>query len=125
MATIFQDFKEKTLKNGSFQRSHIPLLETVLLNWKRIFPRFVPDESEQHNFLAVLEDVCVQIPEFIDVFHVIVQYLNSDDFSVLSDDVIREWAESEDSSYPKSDEIINISDEFHKLFREKMKKYLD
>lgn len=125
LSTIFQDFKDKNLKNGSFQRSHIPLLESCLVNWRRIFPRFVPDETEQVNLLAVLEDVCIQIPEFIDVFHVLVQFLNSDDFNVLSDEVIKEWAGSDDSSYPKMDEIINIPDEYHKLFVEKMKKYLD
>ncbi len=125
LSTIFKDFKDKNLNNCSFQRTHIPLLENCLVNWKRIFPRFVPDEAEQVNLLAVLEDVCIQIPEFIDVFHVLVQFLNSDDFNVLSDEVIKEWAESDDSSYPKMDEIINIPDEYHKLFVEKMKKYLD
>jgi ectoine hydroxylase-related dioxygenase (phytanoyl-CoA dioxygenase family) len=39
--------------------------------------------------------------------------------------MIKEWAGSDDSSYPKMDEIINIPVEYHKLFVEKMKKYLD
>ncbi len=95
------------------------------MNWKRIFPRFVTNETEQINFLAVLEDTCIHIPEFIDVFHVIVQYLNSDDFNVIQDEVLKNWAESDNSSYPTYEDTIDISDEYHKLFVEKMKKYLD
>jgi len=79
---------------------------------------------EQLNFLAVLEDICIENSQFIDVFHVLVQYLASEDFSVLSADSIRQWAKNEYSSYPKMDEIKFISEDFHKLFVEKMRKYI-
>jgi hypothetical protein len=124
LSTLFKDFSEKILNGSSFQRIHIPKLENLLQDWKRLFPRFVPDETEQLNLLAVLEEVCIENSLFIDVFHVIVQYLNSDDFSVLSDSVIKEWAQNENSSYPKMDEVIYISDDFHRQFVEKMKKYI-
>ncbi len=112
------------MNGSSFQRIHIPKLENLLHDWKRLFPRFVPDENEQMNLLAVLEEVCIENSAFIDVFHVIVQYLNSDEFSVLSDTVIKQWVQNENSSYPKMDEIIYISEDIHKQFVEKMKKYI-
>ena len=97
----------------------------MLNNWKGIFSRFVPNESEKLKFLSVLEDLCIENTPFIDVFHVIVQLLNSDDFSVLPDEIIKSWATDPTSSYPSSEEDKVIPDEYHKLFVEKMRKFLD
>ncbi len=121
---MFKYFSDKVLEGSSFQKVHIPKLEKLLHDWKRLFPRFVPDITEQLNLLSVLEEVCIENSLFIEVFHVIVQYLNSDEFSVLSDSVIQEWIQNENSSYPKMDEIKYIPEEFHKQFVEKMKKYI-
>lgn len=122
---IFKDFSDKIIKNESFGRHHIADLEALFRKWKGIFTRFVPNENEQLLFISVLEDLCIENPKFIDVFHVIVQILNKDEFSVLSDDVIERWADRDTSEYPTVDGGKEIPAEYHKSFKEKMKKFLE
>lgn len=122
---IFQDFIEKNIGSGTFEKSHIGPLKEMLFTWKGIFGRFVPNENEQLYFISVLEDLCIEYPKFIDVFHVIIQLLNSDEFNLLPDEIIVKWAEKETSEYPTSEGYKEIHEVYHKSFKEKMKKFLD
>lgn len=125
MSEIVKDFVNKHLVNSNFQKNHIPLLSNCLGNWKGLYSRFVPNSDEQLNFISVLEDICIENPKAIEFFHVIIQLLNSEKFSVLEDEVIKDWGSSKLSEYSTSEGDKTISEEYHKLFVDKMKKFLD
>jgi hypothetical protein len=125
MSEIIKDFVNKHLSDTNFQKYHISLLSTCLESWKGLYSRFVPNEGEQLNFISVLEDICNENPKAIEFFHVIIQLLNSEKFSVLDDEVLKDWGCSKLSEFPTSEGDKTISEEYHKLFVDKMKKFLD
>lgn len=126
LSIIFKDFENKSLVNASrFEKAHIGNLIQLLRNWKGLFSRFVTNENQQLEFIAVLEDLCLESSKFIDVFHIIIQYLNSDEFNVINDVILKKWSKIEESTYPKSNEVRVVPQEYHKLFLEKMKKFLE
>jgi hypothetical protein len=125
MSEILKDFVNKNLGTSNFQKQHIAILSYYLEKWKGLYTRFVPNSEEQQNFIAVLEDVCIENPKAIEFFHVVIQLLNSEKFSVLEDEVIKNWGNCKTSEYPTCEGEKSISEEYHKLFVDKMKKFLD
>jgi hypothetical protein len=125
LEVIFEDFVKKT-NISKLSKNHLSLLSETLVNWKGLFPKFVTNETDQQNLIAVIEDLCIQFPQLADGFHLIIQYLNSDKIDALSDGVLKRWYEDEVSQYPTSEEgMKEISESAHQDFREKMKKYID
>ncbi len=124
-SAIFDDFLRNKLNNENFSKNNLHLLKSLLTYWQGIFTRFVPNENEQLYFISVIEDLCIENPKLIDVFHIMIQYLNSEEFSVLSDDVILKWSELEKSEYPTSEGFKTIPEDYHRSFKDKMKRFLD
>ena len=125
MCEIVKDFVARNLSNCNFQKNHIAILSNCLEKWKGLYTRFVPNLAEQLNFIVVLESICIEQPKAIEFFHVIIQLLNSDKFSVLEDDVIKSWGAAKTSEFPTSEGEKVISEDYHKLFVDKMKKFLE
>jgi hypothetical protein len=126
LLVIFREFSDKNLQGSKkFEKTHINNLIQMLKDWKGLFNRFIPNEEEQINFIAVLETLCIEQPEFADVFHIIIQYLNSEEFAVINDSVIKRWSSLTESQYPTSENIVEVPNDSHRLFVDKMKKFIE
>lgn len=113
------------MKQESFNHNHIEPLKNLLIDWKGLFTRMIPNPETQVNSISVLEEVCMEINEISEAFHIILQLLNSDELNVISDDAIKEWASNSESKYPTDGGDVYISQSFHTKFNEKMKKYIN
>lgn len=101
------------------------MIKELLLNWKPLFTRFVPNEEEELDFIAVLEDLCIHHFQFNEVFHVVLQLLNSEDINAICDDSIKKWSVLEKSKFSTSEGNKIIPQEHHLLFLDKMKKFIE
>jgi len=125
MSEIIKDFMAKNLSNCNFQKNHVGMLSNCLEKWRGLYTRFVPNLAEQLHFIVVLESICIEQPKAIEFFHVIIQLLNSEKFSVLEDEIVKSWGANKTSEFPTSDGAKVISEDYHKLFVDKMKKFLE
>jgi hypothetical protein len=73
----------------------------------------------------VLEEIAVENPKVIEFFNIIIQLLNSEDFSVLEDHILKKWSNVDKSKYPTSDGEREVGKQYHEKFVEKLRKFLD
>jgi hypothetical protein len=125
-AALFSVFKTFTdnAKKSSNPINIVEEIKILLSNWRGLFSRFVPNEKVQLQAIAVIEEICIEIPDLTDAFHVIIMIMNSE-LNAIGDEILKNWAEAEESVYSTSEEDKVIPEEFHKKFVEKMKKYIE
>jgi hypothetical protein len=100
---------------------------TELFNdWKNLLEKVIPDQKQQIQFIAVLEDLLIEEHvELSNYFSVMLQILNSHDFELLSDEAIIEWYKAEESGFSYSDGFKIIEPNKHKQFVERVKPYIE
>ena len=113
------------MKEGFFLATHVQPMDELIVKWKGLFTRFVVNEDIELQLISVLEDICIELPEIGESFHVIVQILNKEENLIVKDDSIKSWAVLDESKYKTSEEEIIIPNEYHRKFVEKMRKYIE
>lgn len=99
------------------------MLNTIQ-NWDPLLQRLIPSEKEELELIAVIEDLCIEFEKLKDAFHIIIQYLNSE-LKVIDDKTLINWSQASVSSYVLMEGYHEIEALQHKIFVEKLEKYIN
>ena len=115
----------KFLKGEKFSKRHIKEMTKLFKEWKPLFERFVPNESEELQLISVIEQLCIEIEEISSAFHILIQILNSEECNAIGDEAILKWNRSSESYYEELEGKVYIPKNVNEANKKKLQKYIE
>ena len=93
-------------------------------NWKPLFDKFVPDDNIELKLISVLEQICIEIKEINNSFHILLKILNGQ-CHLIKDKTLINWNDNEESCFETNEGTIEIDKDVNKKNKKDMEDYID
>ena len=93
-------------------------------NWKPLFDKFVPDDNIELKLISVLEQICIEVKEINNSFHILLKILNGQ-CHLIKDKTLINWNDSEESSFETNEGVVEIDKDVNKKNKKDMEDYIN